>query len=66
MQVNRFEPIQIDRADKSNIAIIDHKTDEHIIAIHSGNLNQEDTQKVAAKIIDSFEELILNKEINYE
>lgn len=66
MQVNRFEPIQIDRVDKSNIAIIDHKTDEHIIAIHSGNLNQEDAQKVAAKVIDSFEELILNDEIKYE
>lgn len=66
MQVNRFEAKNIDRVDKSNMTIIDHKTDENIINIHSENMDQKDTEKVAAKIIEALEDLIINKEIKYE
>lgn len=66
MQVNRFEAKNIDRVDKSNLSIIDHKTDENIINIHSENMDQKDTEKVAAKIIEALEDLIINKEIKYE
>ena len=66
MQVNRFEAKNIDRVDKSNLTIIDHKTDENIIHIHSENMDQKDTEKVAAKIITAIEDLIINKEIKYE
>lgn len=64
--INRFEAKNIDRVDKSNLSIIDHKTDEHIIHIHSENMDQKDTEKVAAKIIETLEDLIINKEIKYE
>ena len=64
--INRFEAKNIDRVDKSNITIIDHKTDENIIHIHSENMNREDTEKVAAKVIEAFEDLIINNEIKYE
>ena len=66
MQVNRFESKNIDRVDKSNMTIIDHKTDENIIHIHSENMDQKDTEKVAAKIIAAIEDLIINNEIKYE
>lgn len=66
MQVNRFEAKNNDRVDKSNLTIIDHKTDENIIHIHSGNMDKEDTEKVAAKIIEALEDLIINNEIKYE
>lgn len=66
MQVNRFEAKNIDRVDKSNMTIIDHKTDENIIHIHSENMDQKDTEKVAAKIIEALEDLITNDEIKYE
>ena len=64
--INRFEAKNIDRVDKSNMTIIDHKTDENIIHIHSENMDKEDTEKVAAKIIAAFEELIISNEIKYE
>lgn len=64
--INRFEAKNIDRVDKSNLSIIDHKTDEHIVHIHSENMDQKDTEKVAAKIIEALEDLIINKEIKYE
>lgn len=66
LQINRFEAKNIDRVDKSNLSIIDHKTDENIIHIHSENMDQKDTEKVAAKIIAAFEDLIINNEIKYE
>lgn len=66
MQVNRFEAKNIDRVDKSNMTIIDHKTDENIIHIHSENMDQKDTEKVAVKIIEALEDLITNDEIKYE
>ena len=64
--INRFEAKNIDRVDKSNLSIIDHKTDENIIHIHSENMDQKDTEKVAAKIIVAIEDLIINNEIKYE
>ena len=64
--INRFEAKNIDRVDKSNMTIIDHKTDENIIHIHSENMDQKDTEKVAAKIIAAIEDLIINNEIKYE
>ena len=64
--INRFEAKNIDRVDKSNLSIIDHKTDEYILHIHSENMDQKDTEKVAAKIIETLEDLIINKEIKYE
>lgn len=64
--INRFEAKNRDRVDKSNITIIDHKTDEMIIHIYSENMDQKDTEKIAAKIIESLESLIINEEIKYK
>lgn len=66
MQVNRFESLSLDRTDKSNITIIDHKSDEKIIFIRSGKLDQADAQIVAAAVIDALEDLIINNIIKYD
>ena len=66
IQVNRFEAKNNDRVDKSNLSIIDHKTDEVIAHVYSENMDQEDTEKVAAKIIEAIEDLIINNEIKYK
>lgn len=66
IQINRFETKQNDRVDKSNLHIIDHKTDEQIIHIYSEYMDQKDTEKLAEKIIEAIEELITNEEIKYK
>ena len=64
IQINRFEVISLDRVDKNVLAIKDHKTDETIITIKVSNY--EDNKQIGEGIIELLEELIQNKDINYE
>lgn len=63
IQIDRFEIVEQDRTDKTNIAILDHKYDKKIVHVKVNN--EDNSKKLAEEFKSKIEELINNGEISW-